>query len=295
MIVPVNSIAIAWMKTPRPGVHPDSSNFELVKTKRSRDEVFLDNQDQLAGTVTAVVGPDLRIEHDGKSKLVATDRVAAIAFNTELAKVSKTATPLAHVVLASGTRLTLKEAQLQDGRIVGRTAVGPTIRLLLSDIVALSIRSDRVFWLDDLPPLRYEHKPFLGTKWSAAIGKNASNGPMRLGPHVFDFGVGLHSESRITFAIPPGVERFETWVGLDADAGKQGNVRVGAWVDGSLVFGPLDIIGAKPPQRVNLTIPKNALELTLTVEFAGGGDVQDNVNWTDARFVRSLVPATGKP
>ena len=41
--------------------------------------------------------------------------------------------------------------------------------------------------------------------------------------------------------------------------------------------------GGPLPVRVDVT---GAKELTLAVEFGQGGDVEDHVNWADARLIR---------
>jgi hypothetical protein len=295
LTIPVQQIAVAWLKPPRVGVRPDAHRLDLAKDRRTNDEVYLSNQDVVAGTVARLSGPDLVLDQNGKMAAIAVDRVAAIAFNSDLAKPIKLPDTSAHVVLRSGARVTLRDAQLQDGRVVGTSIHGHAMRWLLSEVVAVSMRSGRVIWLDDLDPIRYDHTPFLSTRFPVNIGRNTANGPMRLGPHVFDFGIGSHSQCRVTYDIPVGVQRWEAWVGLDAEAGKQGDVSVSVLVDDSIKFGPLAIAGVKPPERVNLTIPAGARQLTLVVEFAGNGDVQDHVNWADARFVRPNGPPTTKP
>jgi len=295
LTIPVNQIAVAWLKPPRAGAAPDVQRLDLTNDRRNSDHVYLNNQDLLTGTVARLSGPELRLDQDGKSQTVAVDRISAIGFNTDLAKPIKQPRTSAHVVLGSGTRVTLRDARLQDGRIVGTSIHDHPIRLLLSDVIAISMRSDRVVWLDDLKPSHYEHTPFLSTQYPVAVGKNTKHGPLHLGPHVFDFGIGLHSQSRLTYDIPIGVERFEAWMGLDASVGKQGDVRVTALIDGVAKFGPVEIAGSRPPERINLTIPVGARGLTLVVEFAGNGDVQDHVNWADARFLRPAGMPSAKP
>ena len=110
---------------------------------------------------------------------------------------------------------------------------------------------------------------------------------LRLAGSTYDKGVGLHSHSRLTYAVPPGCRRFDALVGLDDRAGRQGSVRVRVLADGK----PLDLGGDREltadggPLRVNVDVG-GVKELTLEVDFGKGGPVQDHVDWADARFVK---------
>jgi hypothetical protein len=73
---------------------------------------------------------------------------------------------------------------------------------------------------------------------------------------------------------------------LDAVSGVHGNVRVQVEIDGQPALGPVMLAGGEQPRRVVVPVPPGARELALLVDFAAGGDVQDHVNWADARFIR---------
>src|SRR5262249_38018985 len=112
-------------------------------------------------------------------------------------------------------------------------------------------------------------------------------GDLRLGGSTYDKGVGLHSESRLTYDVSGGFRRFEALVGLDEAAGPAGSVRVKVLLDGK----PQDVGADKEltardrpvPVRVDLA---GARELTLVVELRRGGDLGGHVDWADARLVK---------
>lgn len=286
LIIPVSAVAYAWLMSPRPNDIPDPSKPNLVISKRSTDSVWLTNNDELRGTILSLDRTALGIETNGQSHNISTERVRAMAFNSELAQSPKQKDPIAQFLLSSGARVSLSGPTLQDGRIVGRSLAGVEIRLILSEIVRIEFRSNRVMYLDGLKPIRYEHTPYLNTRWPLGINRSTfENRPMRLGQHVFDRGLGIHSQSKLTFVIPAGASRFEAWAGLDADGGRLGDVSVSVSVDDRVVFGPAKFIGTTPLNRIVVKLPDAAKELTLTVDFSGNGDVQDHFDFADARFI----------
>ena len=86
---------------------------------------------------------------------------------------------------------------------------------------------------------------------------------------------------------PAGFRHFEALVGLDEQDGAGGSVRVRVLGDGKpLDLGTARAVTAKGgPLAVRVPVA-GVKELTLEVEFGDNGDVQDVVNWVDARLVR---------
>jgi hypothetical protein len=109
---------------------------------------------------------------------------------------------------------------------------------------------------------------------------------LRLGGQSFDKGLGVHSRTALTYRLDGKYRRFEAVVGLDDASGRRGHVTVRILVDGvdrtpetvrELAHG-----GGAKAVRVDL---RGAKALTLDVDFGRGADVQDHLNWGDARLI----------
>src|SRR5437588_568541 len=87
-------------------------------------------------------------------------------------------------------------------------------------------------YLSDLKPLHYEHKPFVGGAWPLVNDGSVTGHELRLAGSTFDKGLGLHSESRVTYALSGKYQWFEARVGLDPERGKKGRVRIRVLLDG---------------------------------------------------------------
>jgi hypothetical protein len=171
--------------------------------------------------------------------------------------------------------------------LVGKTLFGTPVEAPLERVAALDLRQGEAVYLSDLEPKAYEHTPFLGASWPYARDGSVAGREIRLAGGTYDKGLGMHSESRLSYDLGGAYRRFEADVGLDERTGKRGRVRVEVLVDGKAR--PLgkggELTAADGVLRVRLDV-RGARELTLVVRFGRFGDVQAHVNWGDARLIR---------
>jgi NPCBM/NEW2 domain len=285
--VPLSSLAAVWLTDTAAAGAETKSGRRTLAEKRRQDLVQLTNGDTSTGTVIAWAadGP-LRLDVAGQEVAVPRDRVQGLVFSTELAKPAKPRSAYRQIVLLNGARLSVRTVELVGDDLRATTLAGAAVRIPLRSVAAINVFQSRAVYLSDLKPLNYEHLPYLGVSWPLGVGQSAAGGDLRLGGGTYDKGIGVHSRGRITYALPTGAKRFETVVGLDDLTGRSGSVQVQVLADGRpLLDSPLDLTGTDPPRTLRLALPPAAHELTLTVDFGRGGDVQDNVDWADARVI----------
>ena len=98
--------------------------------------------------------------------------------------------------------------------------------------------------------------------------------------------IGLHSRSRVTYAIPAGAVRFEAVVGLDeVDRPVRGRADPGVGRRQAVARHAGRADRRRPARRCGCRCRPEAKELTVLVDFGRGGDVQDHVDWADARII----------
>ena len=171
--------------------------------------------------------------------------------------------------------------------LIGKTLFGATVRVPIKQLVALDLRQGRAVYLSDLKPRRYEHTPYLGVRWPYTIDASVAGNELRVGGSTYDKGLGMHSQSHLTFDLSGGYQWFEAWVGLDDRTGNEGSVVIGVRVDGKPIdLGPAkELTGRDKPLPVRVRVA-GAREVTLEVLFGRHGDVQDHVDWADARLIK---------
>ncbi len=288
--LPQSGVVAVWLAAPAGEARPAALLRRLARESRSRDVLLLRNGDRVEGQFKGLSDGKFTIATEGnKTREVDRDRVAAVAFNTELVSRARARGLHAQLVLANGARLLIAAAALLDSgeTLRARLPTGDRFDVPLDQVRAIDLRGGCVVSLSDLKPARYEHTPYFGVRWPYVADGSVTGRALRLGGSTYDKGLGLHPRSRLTFAVPLGSRTFEALVGLDDRTGRRGRARVAVLLDGK----PADVgragdLGADDkPLRVRLDVSR-AKELTLVVDFGRFGDVQADVDWVDARYIK---------
>jgi NPCBM/NEW2 domain len=250
--------------------------------------VLLRNRDQVEGTLSDLDSQTVRLRGaDRKQIRLERGKVAAIILSNDLSRSLRPRTPYARLVSNNGSRISLASAKSEGALLVGKTLFGSSVALPLDQVIALDLYQGRATYLSDLKPKRYEFVPYLGVSWPYLPDRSVAGNSLRLVTGVFDKGLGLHSESRITYDLGGAYEWFEATVGLDEATGRQGSAGIQVLIDGKPqdVGGPEDLTFSAPLRYLRIKVA-GARALTLAVTFGRHGDVQDHVDWVDARLIK---------
>jgi hypothetical protein len=113
---------------------------------------------------------------------------------------------------------------------------------------------------------------------------NVAEHDLRLGGSTYDKGVGLHSHSRLSYRLAGAYRRFEALVGLDERDGRRGRVRIRVLADGEALLDRERTL-REGPLPISISVA-GVRELTLEVDFGRDANVQDVVDWVDARLIK---------
>ncbi len=188
--------------------------------------------------------------------------------------------------------------RLHDGSAWGGTLTGgdtQVIRLTLSsgaearipvdEVVEVRFRSDRVRFLSELQPASYEFEPFVSTRWPYRMDRAVTSEPMRLGQQVIDRGIGMHSQSRLTFELPERYTQLAATIGIDDAVRPLGSVVFRVLADGREVFNSGPVTGRDAPRPILVPID-GAKTLQLAVDFGEDLDIADHADWGSARLIK---------
>jgi hypothetical protein len=290
--VPLAAVAVWWRAAPEGVDAPDRFLRRLVATDRKSDAVYLLNGDVLEGVLDAL--DDKKVSLTVENKALATDltRVAALAPSSEQVSGLRPKGLHARVTFDGGARLTLALAECTDGLALrGTAAFGASLRVPLGRVVALDWLGGRAVYLSDLKPAGFEEPlPYLGTdsvRWSPVTDGSVDGRDLRLGGSTYAKGVGMHSPGRLRYALGGEYRRFEAVVGLDDRTGRRGSVRVRVLGDGRALDARFSDELTANNGPVSLAADVTGVkELTLEVDVGRGGNVQDHVDWADARVIQ---------
>jgi len=284
--IPLSALAVIWFQSPP--AHNDPTRQWLSENRR-KDLVLLNNGDALFGSVIGMktVTQPFRLNDGKRETSIETSHIVALAMNTDLARTLRPRGTYGRLVLANGCRLALLSAHADERELRGKTLFGGEVRIPWDQIVSLDIRHGKAVYLSDLKPKAYEHTPYLGQRWNYEMDRSVAGLPLRLKSSWFDKGIGLHSESRLSFTLNGNYRRFESLVGLDDQTGHGGAVRIAVLADGKPkdLGAARDLSFATGPRLIHVDI-MGAKELTLVVEFGPGADICDHVDWANARVIK---------
>jgi hypothetical protein len=284
--IPLSALSVIWFQSPP--TDPESTRKWLTENRR-KDVLVLNNGDTLLGSVVGMKAQTQPfLFQDGMRETpIEASHIIALAMNTDLARTLRPRGTYGRLVLANGGRLAILYAQADENTLTAKTLFGGDVKIPWQQIAALDIRQGKATYLSDLKPKSYEHTPYLGVGWNYEMDRSVAGLPLRLGDNVFDKGIGLHSQSRLTFTLNGNYRRFESLVGLDERTGQGGSVRIAVLVDGHAkdLGAAKEISSTAGPRFLQVDIT-GGKELTLVVEFGPGGDIRDHVDWTDARVIK---------
>lgn len=286
--LPLAAVSLLWRIAPDKTVDAEKLRRRLALEKRTRDTVCLRNGDVVAGVLVELNEQTVVVKADQRRVTVKTPQVAYIAFNTELADKLRPKGTYARLILLGdqpgrGGRLTLTSASADESTLTGTTVFGARVRVPLRDIAALDLHSSHIVYLSDLKESKYVFHPYLDAAWPFARDGNVAEHDLRLAGSTYDKGISMHSHSRLSYRLSGAYRRFEARVGLDDNDGRRGDMRIRVLADGKPLLdrAMTSHDGAVP---VNLSM-EGVRELTLEVDFGRDGDVQDVVNWVEARLI----------
>lgn len=279
-------------------VIPDSRSeqSQLWRTLSAWDEdadlVVLKNGDQIQGVIERINRSTLFVEQTE----VLLSGVQAVAINPLLLSELPTDGPHVCVALKDGSQFTAKlkswskagEANEGESRKKSaelETLWGQAVSIPETELSSISFMGQQAIELTALQPVAYQHLPYLSQKRMWSKNQNVMGGPFQVGEMRFGSGIGMYSQSRLTFELDGKYSLFQTGVGIDVAGGSNGNVVVSIEADGEKIsesvqvtaddklmnIGPLNVIGKK--------------RLSLVVEYGKNGDIGDCVDWCEPTLI----------
>ena len=277
--------AVVWNDSAKVSERVASPSTEydsvIVDTKRGQTEV--------RGLLEAVNETHVLIEYKGETKKIGLAKVAAIVTanldNNQL----------------NGLRA---KAMLVDGaEIVGvlRGLNGSSLELALTPqhkleiandtIAKILIQSQRVQYLSDLEPIRFEETTQFALPRTWQRDKSLRGNTLRVKQNssgrVLDFkkGIGTRSYTSLVYVNDRNFSHLRANVGIDLETEGHGDCEMIIEGDGIQLWSKR-VTGRDDPEPVVVEI-KNIKEIALIVRPGRNFDLADHADWADIRFTKS--------
>jgi hypothetical protein len=270
-----------------------------VDQPRREDLVKLVNGDSTSGVVQGMSGGRVSITPAGANSAarIDLDKIAAVllADPDPLAPPSPGPAGAWRVWLNDGSSLTVSFLQMDTGtpdRLhfgFGDTAAAGVD---VSAVTCIERLNGPVRWLTDLTPVSAVYRPFLSENFPPRFDHPVDDpqATIRARFPPFRHGIGVHSYTKLTYAVPAGFATFRTQFAIERIAGSdetRADVAVRIAVDGKVVqefphvrFGP-------PADPVTVDV-NGARELSLEVDYGPNLAAEGRFLWLDPAFVRSV-------
>ncbi|MFO1092352.1 MAG: NPCBM/NEW2 domain-containing protein [Planctomycetaceae bacterium] len=283
--IPVEQVT-ALIRQPLPAMADSPLLAELAFRVFRDDTVILQDGTRLTGAVESIGPEALRVESAVGSVAVEARRVAAVAMNSSLVQRPTAPDALTLAMLRNGAWLALEEATVSGGEIAGRTSFDAEYRAALSEVSRVVCFGHRVRDLTLYEPMQVSIVPFVSRRAELRTNRNVRGGWLKLKGREFARGFGMTSGMSASFALAAEDRQFRATVGLDDCVGAAGSVVFAVDVDGRRVFTSPVMTGRDAAMELGPLDVSGGRRLTLSVEFAEQGNVQDVADWCEPVILR---------
>jgi hypothetical protein len=256
-----------------------------------REVAWLNNGDRVEGGFLGLSGEALEFRTGGGPTTIPRKGVVALAFDPKLVEYARPRDTYVECKLRDGSRIGLGSFRYEQGQVMGTTRAGPPVKLSLSEVDRLTVRSAVVQFLSERPEDGIKYTAYLGSPRPYQRDAAVDGRAICLAGQYHERGLGTQSRTLLAYKLDASARRFQATIGLDDRAGPLGDVVFRVRVDERVVFtSPSMTEGAKP---IDLDIDvQGARFLILDTDFGERGDVRDYADWAEARLVRDPAAAT---
>jgi hypothetical protein len=283
---------ILTLSAPVYGAAAVASRQKKYPVATDKDIIVFKQADNLSGIFADINDSIVKFQTaDGALSDISLTNVDTIVFGGT--KPPRTVPPLSvRVTLRQGSVITIpvtaggKEFQWEVlGKISFKDAAGTAHALKDEEVVSVEVAGGRVVYLTELDIDKEEQTSFLGSGWPAQINKNVLGQPMRIARTTYDRGIGVHTQSNLTYELDGTFEALSLRVGLDDSAAPNGEAQVSIVLDGKTLWEAKTLKPGEISQELSLPIA-GGKKLELRADSAAKLDVQGRVNWVNVALRR---------
>ncbi len=260
-----------------------------LNRQKNEDRLLLrvdDSTETLNGLLETMDENAVTFIWNGKSRSIPRESLIAISLASSTAEDSKDRNCLVRF-FDNGSTIWAKLIVLRGDVLELEVAKNLVIQTELRLVQCISIRSELLQFVSDLSPVSSEHKPIVTFLRPFQKDRNISGGLLTLrdpSPKTFEKGIGVASNSRLTYRLNKQFLNLCTTIGIDQETAGRGHcVFVVRGDDKELVR--VSKRGTDVAERLQLNMEGIQI-LELIVEAGDDLDLADHANWCDLCLIR---------
>jgi hypothetical protein len=285
--IPVETVRALLLNRPAGAVDSSRLFSQALDYREPHDSVLLLNGDVVTGEIAGLDEKQLQLESPQGKSAIGRPGIAAVLLNPALLNGETLKGEGALVSLIDGSRFRAHDLKLVGlERLTLRALFGAELSIPLSAVESLRFLGGAIVYLSDLTPVEYRFEPFLSLDWPLRADRNVTGGPLRLRGVEFPKGLGVHSRSTVTYRLDGKFRRFHAMIGIDDDTAGAGSATFEVLLDGKTVYRSGILTGTSPAADIERLDISGGRLMSLRVDYATQGDIQDHANWCEAVLIR---------
>src|SRR5437763_9740685 len=245
------------------------------------------NGDTAKGIVTDITGTSVKINSNGSDLELAMDNIDCIYF-AAAGKPKQQTDRSFRVRLLDGSVLAAASVAFKGEELSFSLGANDQRRVPIGSVDGIEQLNGPVSWLSSRIPEQVVQVPYYGsTPWPTRMDLTVGGRPIQFGNQSFSRGIGVHSYSRLDYALDGNYEAFRTQYAIATDERRQyADVTVRIKLDGKIVHEKQNLRADVLAPVVIVDLPKTAKMLTLEVDYGAANDTQDRFNWIEPALLR---------
>lgn len=245
-----------------------------------------DSIDFLEGVVGGISDAQVEFTHEGELFPVNREKVEGVVYATKRQANGGFCT----LVDAGGSRFSVANAEMLDGRVRIRTPAGVEVERPLADVAAVEFK---VRYLSDLPPESVRFVPYLGKTANLPASlvefyrprfNRGFEGPvLSLDGRDYAKGIAIRSRTEIVYRLHDEYRWLRAVAGIDDAVRPQGNVHLAIYGDDRPLV-ERTVTGRETAQPLELDL-RGVARLRIVVDYGADLDVGDYFDLCDARLI----------
>jgi len=273
----------------------NGKSADSIDAQRTEDLVQMSNGDTARGIITDISGTNVKISSNGADLELAMDNIDWIYF-AAAGKPKQREERSFRVRLLDGSILAAIGVSFSGDTLSFSLGQNDQRKVPIASVDGIEQINGPVSWLSSRIAEQVVQVPYYGaTPWPTRMDQTVGGRPIQFGNQIFSRGIGVHSYSRIDYALDGKYEAFRTQYAIAADERRQyADVTVRVKVDGKVVHEKQNLRADILAPVVIIDLPKAAKMLTLEVDYGAANDTQDRFNWIEPALLRKK-PAPPPP
>lgn len=260
---------------------------KVYQVNQSDDYFILNNNDTVTGELKGFKAGTLSFSSRSGEQEISVDQLTMIVMNRELVSFPETKIRHQFVRFRNGSWLNCENVNSdEEKQFHFQSVAGMEFSLDSDEVREITFLNTRVRFLTELESTNYQHTPYLSRKRELKINRNNSDQFLKLHGVEYPVGLGMYSQSSVSFPLEGQYTRLFGVVGVDDEAGSLGSVIFTVEADQRKIFeSPLITKATSPMDLGNLDLGR-CRELVLRVQYGDNGDIQDLADWCDLIVIK---------